>query len=242
MDGEFQREEMLIGSEGLRALDAARVAVFGIGGVGSYAAEALARGGIGGLTLIDDDTVKLSNCNRQLVALHSTLGRHKAEVMRERLLDIRPDLAVTARVMRYLPETADDLALDGFDYVVDAVDTVTAKIELAVRCRKAGVPLISCMGTGNKLHPELLRIGDLAETSVCPLARVMRRELKARGIESLKVLWSEEPPRRPLIAVASDGKRQTPGSISFVPSVAGLLIAGAVIRDLLKAAGSETEI
>ena len=239
MEGLFQREEMLIGSRGIETLSAARVAVFGIGGVGSFTAEALARGGIGSLTFVDDDTVKLSNCNRQLVALHSTLGKYKAEVMRERILDINPDIRCEARVLRYLPETAASVDLSCFDYVIDAVDTVTAKLELIVRCAAQSVPIISCMGTGNKLHAERLRIGELSQTRICPLARVMRRELRARGIESLKVLWSEEEPRTPLERISGEGKRQTPGSVSFVPSVAGLLIAGEVIRDLLLAGGVE---
>lgn len=239
MEGLFQREEMLIGSRGIETLSAARVAVFGIGGVGSFTAEALARGGIGSLTLVDDDTVKLSNCNRQLVALHSTLGKYKAEVMRERILDINPDIRCEARVLRYLPETAASVDLSCFDYVIDAVDTVTAKLELivalccAMPCRSSAVWAreISCTRT-----PAL---GELSQTRICPLARVMRRELRARGIESLKVLWSEEDPRTPLERISGEGKRQTPGSVSFVPSVAGLLIAGEVIRDLLLAGGVE---
>lgn len=239
MEGLFQREEMLIGGRGLEILSAARVAVFGIGGVGAFAAEALARGGIGNLTLVDDDTVKLSNCNRQLIALRSTLGKYKAEVMRDRVSDINPDIRCEALVLRYLPETADSVDLSRFDYVIDAVDTVTAKLELVVRCAAQSVPIVSCMGTGNKLHAEKLRIGDLSRTSVCPLARVMRRELRARGIESLKVLWSEEAPLTPRERISGEGKRQTPGSISFVPSVAGLLIAGEVIRDLLEVGGVE---
>ena len=234
---EHSRTAMLIGEEALKKLQNAHVAVFGVGGVGSYICEALARVGVGAIDLFDNDTVSLSNVNRQLVALHSTVGRPKVEVMRERILDINPECRVTVHQVFYLPENAHLYPLEGYDYIADAIDTVSAKIELAVRAQRAGVPLIASMGTGNKLDPSRLAVSDLSKTEGCPLARVMRRELKARGITHLKVVWSSEPvaPRpADAPAVESDGKRIPPTSISFVPSSAGLMLAGEIVKDLIQ--------
>jgi Cof subfamily protein (haloacid dehalogenase superfamily) len=227
---QFERTKLLIGEEGMRRLAEARVAVFGIGGVGGFAAEALARSGVGSLELIDSDRVEPTNLNRQIVALHSTIGRYKTEVMRDRILDINPDAKVTVRNCFYLPETASEFDFSSYDYVVDAVDTVTAKLDIILSAKRAGVPVISSMGAGNKLDPSLFRVADIYKTSVCPLAKVMRRELKARGVRSLKVVYSTEQPVT---------KRRTPGSIAFVPSVAGLMLAGEVVRDL---AGGRTSV
>ncbi|MDD2956192.1 MAG: tRNA threonylcarbamoyladenosine dehydratase [Oscillospiraceae bacterium] len=235
MEYEFSRAEMLLGREAMERLAGARVAVFGVGGVGSWAAEGLARGGVGALDLFDHDEVSLTNINRQAVALHSTLGRPKVLVMQERIRDINPAAHVEARQVFYLPENAGEFDFSRYDYIVDAIDTVTAKIELILQAQAAGVPIISSMGTGNKLHPECLRLGDLYETSVCPLAKVMRRELRRRGVERLRVLYSTEEPVRPAAGTEqSPGRRSTPGSVSFVPPVGGLMIAGAVIRALSK--------
>lgn len=234
MKEETIRSAMLLGEEGVDRLAAARVLLFGVGGVGGYVAEALGRCGIGAITLVDKDTVSVSNINRQIIALHSTVGQPKVEVMRRRLADINPDCAVTALETFYLPENAQDIPFEGYDYIIDAVDNVSAKLSIIQRAVEAGIPVISCMGTGNKLHPEQLRIADIADTKTCPLARVMRRELRARGIHHIKVLYSEEEPRKSRIAVPADevSGRTPPGSISFVPSAAGLLIAGAVVREL----------
>ena len=234
---EHSRTAMLIGEEALKKLQNAHVAVFGVGGVGSYICEALARVGVGAIDLFDNDTVSLSNINRQLVALHSTVGRPKVEVMRERILDINPECRVTVHQVFYLPENAHLYPLEGYDYIADAIDTVSAKIELAVRAQGAGVPLIASMGTGNKLDPSRLAVSDLSKTEGCPLARVMRRELKARGITHLKVVWSNEPvaPRpADAPAVEADGRRIPPASISFVPSSAGLMLAGEIVKDLIQ--------
>ena len=228
--GIFDRTEALVGSERLERLKGSRVAVFGVGGVGGYVCEALARSGIGELHLIDKDTVSETNINRQIVALHSTVGRYKTEVMRERIADINPDCVVVEYRSFYLPENADEFDLSGFDFVVDAIDTVSAKIELAVRTAREGIPFVASMGTGNKLHPELLQITDLSKTSVCPLARVMRRELKARGIEHLTVLYS---PEKPIPAVISENGRHAPASTAFVPAAAGLVIAAHVVRSII---------
>lgn len=257
MRDEFIRTHMLLGDDAMDALQRASVAVFGVGGVGSYAAEALARSGVGHLALFDADTVALSNINRQLIALHSTLGRPKAEVMAERIADICPDTRVTVYNVFYTAENADQYDLSGYTYIVDAIDTVSCKLTLIQRAVAAGVPVISSMGAGNKLDPTRFQVADLAETSVCPLARVMRRELKKRGIHHLKVVYSQEPARTPESAepglpwetasasarstsraadetVPSLGgtRRQTPGSLAFVPSVAGLILAGEVIRSI----------
>jgi len=217
------RTEQLLGADAVERLRTSRVALFGLGGVGSFTAEALARAGVGHLLLVDGDNVASSNLNRQLVALHSTLGQPKADVMAARIRDISPAVRVDARRAFYLPENADDFDLAGFDYVIDAVDTVAAKVELAVRARAVGVPLVSCMGAGNKLDPARFEVADLFATSVCPLCKAMRKALKARGVTALTVGYSRETP-----AVAC----RPPGSVSFVPAVAGLILAGVVIRAL----------
>ena len=223
---EHIRSAMLLGENGIKKLTAAKVAVFGVGGVGGYVCEALARAGVGELHLFDNDVVSLSNINRQIIALHSTVGRPKVEVMRERILDINPDCKVVTHQVFYLPENADDFPLSDFDYVADAIDTVSAKIELAVRCTAAGVPLISAMGTGNKLDATRFVVTDLSKTSGCPLARVMRRELKARGIGHLKVVYSTEEAKKPISLTEEEGARIPPASLPFVPPVAGLLNCG----------------
>ena len=225
---EFSRTAMLIGEEALGKLASSRVAIFGVGGVGSYVVEALARSGVGEFDLIDNDTVNLTNINRQIIATHDTIGRDKVDVAKERILSINPSAKVNRHKVFYLPETADEFDFSQYDYIVDAVDTVTAKIDIIVKAKEKGVPIISSMGTGNKLDPTQFMIADIYKTSVCPLARVMRRELKKRGIDSLKVLYSKEEPK------AHDGEERTTSSIAFVPSVAGLVIAGEVIKDLIK--------
>lgn len=243
MTDRFSRTRLLLGAENMEKLKKARVAIFGIGGVGSYAAEALCRGGIGGFALFDSDRVSLSNINRQITALSSTVGRLKAEVMKERMLDINPDTDITVYPCFYLPQNAGEYPLDSYSYIIDAVDTVTAKIEIITRAKAAGIPVISCMGAGNKLDPAGFEVADIAKTSVCPLAKVMRRELRLRGIEHLKVVYSKEPPAAVKDLICGGGgdsaisdnslqKRQIPGSVSFVPSAAGLIAAGEVIRDL----------
>ncbi len=238
MEEQFLRTAYVIGNEACETLKNARVILFGVGGVGSFCAEALARAGVGTLTLVDPDTVAISNLNRQLVALRSTIGQNKAEVMKARIADINRDAKVTAIDMFYLPENADEIDLSEYDIILDAIDTVSAKLELAVRAKSLGIPMISAMGTGNKLHPEKLVITDIAKTQMCPLARVMRRELKARGIEHLTVVYSTEPPipRHFDHADAPDmqaGAKRTPGSVSFVPSAAGLLMASEAVRMLI---------
>lgn len=229
MVNEFSRTARLFGEEAMARLKGARVAVFGIGGVGGHAAEALARSGIGAIDLIDRDTVEITNINRQIVALHSTLGRDKVEVMKERILDINRNCHVRVHKCFYLPETKDNFDFRLFDYVVDAVDTVTAKIQLIMEAEKYNTPVISSMGAGNKMEPTAFEVADIYETSVCPLAKVMRRELKKRGVRSLKVVYSkEEPVRLPY----PQGERGAPASNAFVPSVAGLILASEVIKDL----------
>lgn len=223
---EFSRTERLIGFESLKKLKSSNIIIFGLGGVGSYAAEALARCGIGRMTVVDKDTVDITNINRQLYALHSTIGRNKAEVAAERIRDINPECEVTPLVKMYLPENSNEFKLSEYDYIIDAVDNVTAKIDLAVKAEALNIPIIASMGTGNKLNPSAFKISDIYKTSVCPLCRVMRRELKKREVKRLKVLFSEEEP-------ITDGER-TPASISFVPSVAGLMIAGEVVKDIIK--------
>ncbi len=235
---EFSRTELLIGKEALAKLASSHVAVFGIGGVGSYAVEGLARSGVGKLTLVDHDVVDLSNINRQIHATHKTVSRPKVEVMRERILDINPRAEVEIKQCFYLPGQSEDLIHDDYDYIIDAVDTVTAKIDLIVQAQARGIPIISSMGTGNKLNPGRFEIDDIYNTSVCPLAKVMRKELRQRGVESLKVLYSREEPVKPRtngerMVDAVPGRRQVPGSIAFVPSVAGLMLAGEVVRDLI---------
>ncbi len=222
----FERTELVLGADALEKLKNARVAVFGVGGVGGYVVEALARCGVGALDIFDKDTVAESNINRQIIALHSTVGLYKTDVMKARINDINPDCAVTAHRVFYTSDNAGGFDFSVYDHIVDAVDMVSAKIEIIVRAKAAGVPVISCMGTGNKLDPARLEVADIYKTSVCPLARVMRAELKKRGVEGVKVVYSREEPKK-------TGQR-TPGSVSFVPSVAGLIIAGEVIKDLIK--------
>ena len=231
---QFLRSEMILGSDSTQILAKKKVILFGVGGVGSYAAEALARAGVGSLTVVDNDTVAATNLNRQLCALHSTLGKPKARVVAERILDINPQCRVTALEKFYLPENADEFSLESYDYIADAIDTVSAKIDLAVKAQQLGIPIISCMGTGNKLNPTLFTVSDIYKTSVCPLCRVMRTELRKRGVKKLNVVWSPEEPRKPAATDEDTGKRQTPGSLPFVPGAAGLIMAGKKILDLCK--------
>ncbi|MDE5936690.1 MAG: tRNA threonylcarbamoyladenosine dehydratase [Ruminococcus sp.] len=226
----FARTELMFGSEAMNKLKNSRVAVFGIGGVGGYTAEALVRSGIGAVDLIDNDKVNESNINRQIIALHSTLGMYKADAMKLRVADINPECRVTVHKLFFMPDTSEQIDFSVYDYVVDAIDTVTGKIEIIMRAKAVNVPVISSMGAGNKLDPAKFEISDIYKTSVCPLARVMRRELKGRGVESLKVLYSTEQAFRP--QNKNEGK-PIPASNSFVPSVAGLIIAGEVIKDLI---------
>ena len=227
------RAEMLLGAQAMNKLAASRVTVFGIGGVGSYCAEALARMGIGNITIVDDDVVAPSNLNRQLYALQSTVGQPKVDIAAARINDINPDCIVTKKRIRYAENVASDFDMRDYDYVVDAVDTVSAKLLLVQKCHDANVPIVSCMGTGNKLDPTAFRVADISQTTVCPLARVMRRELKKRGIATLKVVYSTEPPQVPE-QLEVTAKRQTPGSLSFVPPVAGMILASVVVKDLIK--------
>ena len=232
---EYSRTELLIGEEGMKKLKQAAVMVFGVGGVGSHCIEALARSGVGKLILIDNDKVSLTNINRQSIAYHSTIGRMKTKVMRERIRDINPEIVVKTYEMFVLPDNVEELFEEAPDYIIDAIDTVTAKLAIVELAQKRGIPLISSMGTGNKLHPELFEITDLSKTTTCPLCKVMRRELKARGIRHLKVLYSPEKPIDTSGSETGEDKgmrRALPGSISFVPPVAGLLIAGEVIREI----------
>ena len=236
---QFVRTEMLLGADAMDKLKNAYVAVFGIGGVGGYVVEALARSGVGKFDLIDNDTVALSNINRQIIATHSTVGKYKVDVMKERILDINPKAEVNVYKCFYLPENADEFDFTKYSYIVDAIDTVTAKLELIVRAKAAGVSIISSMGTGNKLDPTQLEVTDIYKTSVCPLARVMRTELKKRGIQKLKVVYSKEQPMKvhkkdtEKINSENTGRiKDVPGSVAFVPSVAGLIIAGVVMNDI----------
>lgn len=230
MEDIFMRTGLLLGQENMEKLARARVAVFGVGGVGGYVVEALVRSGVGALELIDNDVVTPGNLNRQIIALRSTIGQPKAEVARARALDVNPDCEVTVRRIFYLPETAEQFDFTDYDYVVDAIDTVAGKLMLAEQAKAAGTPLISSMGAGNKLDPTAFRVADIYDTKVCPLAKVMRRELKKRGIDSLKVVYSEEPPLAP--EGDREGGRGLKGSVAFVPSVAGLILAGEVIKDI----------
>ncbi len=230
---QFSRTENLIGKESLEKLKKTRVAVFGIGGVGGYVVEALARAGVGALDLIDNDKVSISNINRQIIALHSTVGRWKTEVAAARVQDINPAISVQTHNLFFLPENASDFDFTPYDYIVDAIDTVSGKIALIEGAKKAGVPVISCMGTGNKLSGEAFEVEDISKTTVCPLARVMRRELKNRGIDKVKVVYSKEEPIKNGGIDENTGKA-IPASISFVPAIAGLLLAGEVIKDLIK--------
>lgn len=247
---QFSRTELLLGKEAMDKLANSKVAVFGVGGVGGYVCEALARSGVGSFDLIDDDKVCLTNLNRQIIATRKSVGKYKTDVMKERILDINPDAKVEMHKCFFLPENADEFPFDSYDYVVDAVDTVTAKIELVLQSQKKGVPIISSMGAGNKLDGSMFQVADIYKTKVCPLAKVMRRELKKRGVKKLKVVYSEEQPVRPLEdmsiscrtqCICPPGaqhkcteRRDIPGSVAFVPSVAGLIIAGEVVKDLCK--------
>lgn len=248
MQNQFSRSELLIGKEGIEKLHKSRVAIFGIGGVGGYTVDALVRSGVEQIDLIDDDKVCLTNLNRQLIATRKTIGKDKVDIMRERILEINPKVTVNVYKTFFLPENADTFPFEEYDYVVDAVDTVTAKIQLVMEAKEAGVPIISSMGAGNKLDPTAFQVADIYKTSVCPLAKVMRRELKKRGIKKLKVVYSQEKPIRPIedmsiscrthcicppgAAHKCTERRDIPGSTAFVPSVVGLIIAGEVIKDL----------
>ncbi|OON85435.1 tRNA threonylcarbamoyladenosine dehydratase [Oribacterium sp. C9] len=250
MSNQFSRTRLLLGADAMEKLKNSRVAVFGIGGVGGYVCEALVRSGVGHFDLIDDDKVCLSNLNRQIIATRKTIGKYKTEVMKERMLDINPDVEVNVHNCFFLPENADEFPFEEYDYVVDAVDTVTAKIELVMKCREKGVPIISSMGAGNKLDPSAFKVADIYKTNVCPLAKVMRHELKKRGVRKLKVVYSEEKALKPMVDLSANcesdstldpaaeskaaKRRAIPGSVAFVPSVAGLIIAGEVVKDLVK--------
>lgn len=239
----FIRTESLLGSEKMRRLKNARVAIFGVGGVGGYVAEALARSGVGSFDLIDADTVSVSNINRQIIATTKTVGRNKVDVMKERILDINPEANINCHVCFYLSENKNDFDFTNYDYVVDAVDTVTAKIDIILNAKESGVPVISSMGAGNKLDPTQFEVADIYKTSVCPLAKVMRYELKKRGVKKLKCVYSKEQPIKEGVIVDQDvkdkleeelcvGRRTIPGSVSFVPSVVGLIIASEIVKDL----------
>ena len=248
MLNQFSRTQLLLGKDNMDRLAEAKVAIFGIGGVGGYVAEALARSGVGSFVLVDDDKVCLTNLNRQIIATRKTVGKYKAEVMHDRILEINPDAEVEVRKCFYLPENADEFDFNEYSYVVDAVDTVTAKLEIIMRAKECGVPVISSMGAGNKLDPTKFQVADIYKTSMCPLAKVMRRELKKRGVKKLKVVYSTEKPTRPLddmsvscrtncicppgAAHKCTERRDIPGSVAFVPSVVGLIIAGEVVKDL----------
>ena len=237
MQSQFSRTELLLGSDAMERLYKARVAVFGIGGVGGYAVEALARSGIGTLDLFDHDTVSLTNLNRQIIATHATVGMPKVEAARQRILAINPNAIVNAHQVFYTPDTADLFDFTKYDYIIDAIDTVTGKLCIIQNAVAAGVPVISCMGTGNKLDASALQVTDISKTTFCPLARIMRKELRKRGIEHLKVVYSTEEALTPVGAeeeAAALGKRTIPGSTAFVPGAAGLILAGQVIRDLTK--------
>ena len=237
MLNQFSRTEILLGSKAMDKLKNSKVIVFGIGGVGGYVVEALVRSGIGTIDIVDNDTVSLTNLNRQIIATWSTIGKNKVDVMEVRMKDINPDVIVNKHQCFYLPETAERFDFSQYDYVIDAVDTVSAKIDIVMQAEKAGIPVISSMGAGNKLNPAAFEVADIYKTSVCPLAKVMRRELKKRGVKKLKVVYSKEIPLNPAenedIRKENEKKRQAPGSIAFVPSVAGLIIAGEVIKDLM---------
>ena len=234
MENQWIRTELLLGEEAVEQLKKSHVAVFGVGGVGGYVVEALARTGVGTFDLIDRDTVSVSNINRQIIATHSTVGKVKVEVMKDRILEINPEAKVNIHKCFFLPENAGEFDFSRYSYVVDAVDTVTAKIELVMQARKAGVPIISSMGAGNKLDPTKFEVTDIYKTSVCPLAKVMRKELKKRGVKNLKVVYSTEKALQPGVDLSGEeGRRAVPGSVAFVPSVAGLIAAGEVVRDLI---------
>jgi tRNA A37 threonylcarbamoyladenosine dehydratase len=250
MLNQFSRTQLLLGKNSMEKLQESRVAVFGVGGVGGYVCEALVRSGVGALDLIDDDKVCLTNLNRQLIATRKTVGKYKVDVMKERILEINPDAKVAVHKCFFLPENADEFPFEEYDYIVDAVDTVTAKVELVMKAKEKNIPIISSMGAGNKLDGSAFRVADIYKTKVCPLAKVMRHELKKRGVKKLKVVYSEEYPTRPLedmsiscrtncicppgAAHKCTERRDIPGSVAFVPSVAGLIIGGEVIKDLTK--------
>ena len=234
MEDMFSRTRMLLGDGAVQRLKRARVAVFGVGGVGGYVVEALARSGVGALDLVDSDRVAPSNLNRQIIATRETLGLLKVDAAKARVLSINPDCRVATFPIFYLPETADRFDFSQYDYVVDAIDTVAGKLQLIQAAKAAGVPVISAMGAGNKLDPTAFQVADISKTSVCPLARVMRRELKKRGIEHVKVVYSTEPPLTPAPLEEETGRRATPGSVAFVPAVAGLVLAGEVVKDLIR--------
>ncbi len=241
MNEALVRTELLLGANALEKLRSSRVCVFGVGGVGGYVVEALARSGVGHLDIVDNDDVAESNINRQIIALHSTVGRSKVDVAKERILDINPDAQVTVHKCFYLPETASEFDFSSYDYVVDAIDTVTAKLDIIVKCTEAGTPIISSMGTGNKLDPTKVQVTDIYKTEIDPLAKVMRRELKKRGIRKLKVVYSNEEPLKPNqelveaeLEATSSQRRSIPGSTAFVPPVAGLVIAREVVMDIIE--------
>ena len=248
MQNQYSRTQLLLGAEAMEKLHNSRVAVFGIGGVGGYTVEALARSGVGALDLIDDDKVCLTNLNRQIIATRKTIGKYKTDVMKERILEINPKAEVTMHKCFFLPENAEEFPFEEYDYVVDAVDTVTAKIELVMKCKEKNVPIISSMGAGNKLDASAFKVADIYKTQMCPLAKVMRRELKKRHVKKLKVVYSEEKPTRPIEDMAIScrnhcicppgaehkctERRDIPGSVAFVPSIVGLIIGGEVVKDL----------
>ncbi len=229
---QFSRSAMILGEENLSKLKKSTVAVFGLGGVGSYVVEALARCGVGGFVLVDDDTVDLTNLNRQIIALHSTLGQAKVDVAKARILDINPNANATTHKTFYTKETSPDI-IGGCDYVIDAIDTVASKLSLVETCKQNEIPIISCMGTGNKFDPTMFEVTDIFSTSVCPLCRVMRRELRKIGVDALKVVYSKETPLEPISTPINSSEKRTPGSVSFVPSVAGLIIASEVVKELV---------
>ncbi len=249
MEEMFSRTELLLGENAINKLKSSHVAVFGIGGVGGYVCEALVRSGIGTFDLIDSDTVAESNLNRQIIALKTTVGKYKTEVMKERMLSINPDVKINIHNCFYLPENADDFDFNKYDYIVDAVDTVTAKLEIIMRAKALGTPVISAMGAGNKLDPSRFRVTDIYKTSVCPLCKVMRRELKKRNIRKLKVVFSDEEPIKPAVRkedeaqlkASGSSRRSTPGSTAFTPAACGLVIASEVVKDLLKEGKSVNE-
>lgn len=250
MLNQFSRTQLLLGEDAMKKLAGSRVAVFGVGGVGGYVCEALVRSGVGAFDLVDDDKVCLTNLNRQIIATRSTVGKYKTDVMKERMLDINPDVDVRVHKCFFLPENADEFPFEEYDYIVDAVDTVTAKIELVMKAQALNIPIISSMGAGNKLDASAFQVADIYKTKVCPLAKVMRRELKKRGVKKLKVVYSEEKPTRPIEDMSSScrnhcicppgakhkctERRDIPGSVAFVPSVVGLIIAGEIVKDLTK--------
>lgn len=239
MEEQFSRTELLIGTDNISTLHACHVAIFGVGGVGGYAAEALARSGIGHFDLFDNDTICLSNINRQIIATHKTIGQYKVDVMAQRMKEINPQVEVNPYKVFYMPDNAQEFDFTKYDYIIDAIDTVTAKIQLVIQADKAGTPIISAMGAGNKLDPAKFEVTDIYKTSVCPLARVMRRELKTRGIKKLKVVYSKEEALKPVYPAEPENipsgnrKKQAPGSTAFVPATAGLIIASEVIKDLI---------